>query len=202
MVIIGLTGGSGVGKGCVCREFLKYNINSIDTDQTARQVCDKGKPCLNELVTYFGNVILNDDGTLNRKQLASIAFADKDKHAFLNKTTHYYILNEARAWLNTQRAEGHIAAIVDAPLLFESSFDKECDVIISVTAPREKRIERLLIRDNIPLEAIELRLSKQWNDEFYTEKSNFVIQNNGSLEEVAEQVKKIYNQLFSSSNME
>ena len=202
MVIIGLTGGSGVGKGCVCREFLKYNINSIDTDQTARQVCDMGKPCLNELVSNFGNVILNEDGSLNRKQLASIAFADKNKHATLNKITHYYILNEVRTWLDTQRTEGHIAAIVDAPLLFESGFDKECDVIIAVTAQREKRIERLLVRDNISLEAIELRLSKQWNDDFYTEKSNFVIQNNGSLDEVAEQVKTVYNKLFLANNME
>lgn len=196
MVVIGLTGGSGVGKGCVCREFLKYNINSIDTDQTARQVCGVDKPCLKELVSTFGNIILNEDGTLNRKQLASIAFADKDKHETLNKITHYYILNEVRAWLDTQRTAGHIAAIVDAPLLFESGFDKECDIIIAVTAPREKRLERLLLRDNIPLEAIELRLSKQWNDEFYTKKSNFVIRNNDSLEDIAEQVKQIYNQLF------
>ncbi len=202
MIIIGLTGGSGVGKGCVCREFLKYNINSIDTDQTARQVCDKDKPCLNELVSTFGNVILNEDGTLNRKQLASIAFADKNKHTILNKITHYYILNEVRTWLDTQRTEEHIAAIVDAPLLFESGFDKECDVIIAVTAPRKKRIERLLIRDNISLEAIKLRLSKQWNDEFYTKKSNFIITNNGSLDEVADQVKSIYNKLFSVNNME
>ena len=196
MVVIGLTGGSGVGKGCVCREFLKYNINSIDTDQTARQVCGVDTPCLNELVSTFGNIILNEDGTLNRKQLASIAFADKDKHETLNKITHYYILNEVRAWLDTQRTAGHIAAIVDAPLLFESGFDKECDIIIAVTAPREKRLERLLLRDNIPLEAIELRLSKQWNDEFYTKKTNFVIRNNDSLEDIAEQVKQIYNQLF------
>lgn len=196
MVVIGLTGGSGVGKSCISREFLKYNINSIDTDQTARQVCDKGKPCLNELVLNFGKTILNEDGTLNRKQLASIAFADKDKHTTLNKITHYYILNEVRTWLDTQRVQGHIAAIVDAPLLFESSFDKECDIIIAVTAPREKRIERLLVRDNIPLEAIELRLSKQWNDDFYTQKSNFVIRNEGSLEDIAKQVETIYNQLF------
>jgi dephospho-CoA kinase len=202
MIVIGLTGGSGVGKGCVCQEFLKYNINAIDTDQTARQVCDVGKPCLNELVSTFGNIILNNDGTLNRKQLASIAFSDNNKHEALNKITHYYILNEVRTWLDTQRTEGHIAAIVDAPLLYESGFDKECDIIIAVTAPRDKRIERLLIRDNIPLEAIELRLSKQWDDEFYTQKANFEIHNNGSLDDIAEQVKNVYNQLFSVNNME
>lgn len=202
MIVIGLTGGSGVGKGCVCQEFLKYNINSIDTDKTSRQVCDKGKPCLNELVSQFGNVILNNDGTLNRKQLASIAFSDKDKHAVLNKITHHYILNEVRSWLETQRSAGHIAAIVDAPLLYESGFDKECNLIIAVTSPRESRIQRLLVRDNIPLEAIELRLSKQGNDSFYTDKANFVIHNNGSLDDIAEQVKIIYNQLFSVNNME
>ncbi len=202
MIVIGLTGGSGVGKGCVCQEFSKYNINSIDTDKTAREVCGSGKPCLNELVANFGKTILNPDGTLNRKTLASIAFSDKGKHALLNKITHHYILNEVRSWLDSQRNEKRIAAIVDAPLLFESGFDKECNVIIAVTASRDKRIERLLHRDIIPLEAIELRLSKQWNDDFYTEKSNFVIQNNGSLTDIAEQVEAVYNHLFPTNTTE
>ena len=92
MIVIGLTGGSGVGKGCVCQKFLKYNVPAIDTDKTSRSVCDPGMPCLNELVSCFGHSILNPDGILNRKELASIAFSDKEKHEQLNKISHYYIL--------------------------------------------------------------------------------------------------------------
>lgn len=196
MIVIGLTGGSGSGKGCVCKSFLRYGINAIDTDKTSREVCEKGKPCLNELVASFGDSILFEDGTLNRASLASIAFSDSDKLAVLNKITHYHILNEVRVWLDTQKRQGCRAAIVDAPLLFESGFDKECDVIVAVTAPREERIKRLLLRDGITRDAIELRLSKQHPDEFYTERSDFTITNNGSLEDVNLQADMIYRKLF------
>ncbi len=200
MIVIGLTGNSGSGKSCVCQNFLKYNINSIDTDKTAREVCNKGKPCLNELVNFFGNTILNPDGTLNRKALAAIAFSDKQKHYALNSITHKYILSEVRLWLDTQKHEKRIAAIVDAPLLFESGFAKECDVIIAVTAKKDIRINRILERDDITVDAAELRLSKQGDDTFYTHKANYVIENNGSLEDLYTQTDKIYKKLFSANN--
>lgn len=197
MIVIGLTGGTGSGKGCVCRKFLKYNIEAIDTDQTSRSVCDKGMPCLNELVSHFGPSILNPDGTLNRKALAAIAFSDSEKHAILNKTTHKYILNEVRVWLENQRKQNRVAAIVDAPLLFESGFDKECDVIVAVTAPRSLRLKRILARDGITTEAAELRLSKQGNDSFYTDRAQYTVINNGSLEDLDQQIDRIYQDIIS-----
>ena len=196
MLVIGLTGGSGVGKGCVSRSLLRYGIEAIDTDQTARSVCEKGSPCLNELVTAFGDGILNSDGTLNRPALAALAFSDVERHKTLNKITHFHILNQARIWLDGPRKAGKPAAVVDAPLLFESGVDGECDVIIAVTAPRDQRIKRLLARDSVSLEAIELRLSKQKDDGFYTEKADFVIENNGSLEEIDRRVDEIVRRLF------
>lgn len=196
MLIIGLTGGSGSGKGRVCDSFLRYGINSIDTDKTSRSVCEKDKPCLKKLTEVFGNTILKPDGSLDRPALAAIAFSDKAKHLMLNEITHFYILNEVRRWLNKEKTQGKIAAIVDAPLLFESGFNKECHKIITVTAPREERIKRLLLRDGITREAIELRLSKQHNDTFYTEKSDFVIDNTGSLEDINKQIDSIYDKLF------
>ncbi|MBE6718481.1 MAG: dephospho-CoA kinase [Ruminococcaceae bacterium] len=196
MLVIGLTGGTGSGKGCVCRKFLNYKINSIDTDKTSRKVCDVGTPCLNELVQNFGSTILNPDRTLNRKALAEIAFSDKQKHLTLNQITHKYILNEVRTWLNLEKNNGTKAAIVDAPLLYESGFDKECDVIIAVTAPVETRIKRIIERDNISIDAAKLRLSKQGDDDFYTQKADFVITNNGNLDELDLQIENIYNTLL------
>ena len=200
MLVIGITGGTGSGKGFVCRLFEKLGINSIDTDQTSRQVCGAGMPCLIELAQTFGNDILNPDGSLNRKKLASIAFSDKQKHLILNKITHFHILNEVRNQLNIERENGKAAAIVDAPLLYESGFDKECDVIIAVTADESIRIKRIIERDNISIDEIKQRLSKQGDDSFYTQKANYVITNNGSADDLQKQVEAVYNSIFKKHN--
>ena len=196
MLVIGLTGGTGSGKGYVCQLFSKYNINFIDTDKVAREVCETGKPCLNDLVSVFGNEILNADKSLNRKKLASIVFTDKNKLQTLNSITHKYILDKTRAWLENEKQNGKPAAIVDAPLLFESNFDKECDIIISVIADKDIRRERLLKRDHISLEEIDRRFQNQGDDEFYTKNVQFVITNNGSAEHVEKQIQEIYDKLF------
>ena len=195
MLVRGLTGGTGSGKGTVCQKFLKYNINSIDTDQTSRQVCAAGTPCLNELVDTFGSCILNPDQTLNRQELAKIAFSDKDKHLKLNSITHKYILAEVRKQIEAEEKKGAKAIIVDAPLLYESGFDKECDFIIAVTASAESRIKRIIKRDNITVEMANIRLSKQGNDKFYTSKADYIITNDGNPEDLDIQIDKIYSMI-------
>ncbi len=196
MIVIGLTGGTGAGKGCVCQKFLQYNINSLDTDWVSREVCSKGTPCLNELVKTFGNTILNDDGTLNRKRLGSIVFSDREKLNILNSISHRYILDYARNWLDGQKADSKIAAIIDAPLLYESGFDKECDVIIAVISDKEARTKRIMSRDSISLDDANKRLNNQGDDSFYTQKADYVITNNGSLDDLDAQIQNIYNDIF------
>lgn len=196
MKVIGLTGGTGSGKGLVCQCFQKHNINSIDTDKVAREVCDVGKPCLLELVSVFGETILNQDSSLNRKALASIVFSDKDKLSKLNSITHRYILDTARLWLKEQQRQNKPAAIVDAPLLFESGFDKECDVIISVVSDKKERIARLLERDGITKEQIQKRFDNQHDDEFYKKNSHYVITNNGTKDELQAEVDALFSLLF------
>ena len=121
MLIVGLTGQSGAGKGEFSRIFKSFDgVYCLDTDTTAREVVEKGKPCLKELCEYFGNEILESDGTLDRKKLASIAFADEEKHKNLNRITHFYVVEEIKKWLDDVKKEGAKVAIIDAPLLFES----------------------------------------------------------------------------------
>lgn len=201
MIVIGLTGGTGAGKGTVCKIFSRYGINSIDTDQTARSVCLPNKPCLIELINYFGSSILNPDGSLNRPALADAAFSSKEKHRMLNTITHKHILAEVRLWLEEQKKSQKIAAIVDAPLLFESGFDKECDIIISVTAPTESRKQRIIERDSLSDFQAEQRMSKQHPDKFYTDKSHFVITNTGSLSDLNKQIDVIFNSLLKNGSV-
>ncbi len=195
MIVIGITGGTGSGKGFVCERFTKYNINSLDTDIVSRSVCYAGSDCLDELVSYFGSQILNEDGTLNRKLLANIAFTDKEKHSALNSITHKYILKEICNWINTQKKAGAKYAIVDAPMLFESGTDKLCDVIISVIASEEIRIQRVLKRDNIHIDEVKNRIKRQHDDEFYIKNSDYTITNDGDTVSLDKQIDIIYNSI-------
>jgi len=174
---LGLTGGSGAGKGYISDIFAKHGIYSLDTDLVSREVNSYGQPCYFDLVDFFGTDILNDDKTINRKLLAKKAFSDDAKYKVLNEISHHYILAYCRDWLSAREKEGCLAAIIDAPLLFESGFDSECDYIISVIAMRSVRIKRICERDGISRDDAELRLSRQKPDDFYTSKSDFVIYN-------------------------
>ena len=90
MVVFGITGGSGSGKTSVSKMLEKLGVHIIDTDVIAHEIVEPNSDCLNELVDYFGDSILNDDKTLNRKKLASIAFSDKQKTEALSNITHKF----------------------------------------------------------------------------------------------------------------
>jgi len=192
LIIIGLTGGSGAGKGEVCRAFLSLGIESVDTDKVSRDATKKGSECLRELTENFSGAILTAYGELDRKKLAEIAFSSRENLDLLNKITHKHILNECRRIILDMQTAGRKAVVVDAPLLFESGFDKSCDVIISVTADLDKRIERITARDNITREQAETRINSQKSDEFFIENSNYVIYNNSDYADIYIQAAKIY----------
>ena len=105
MVVFGITGGSGSGKTSVSKMLEKLGVHIIDTDVIAHEIVEPNGECLNELVDYFGDSILNDDKTLNRKKLASIAFSDKQKTVALSNITHKYIRAEVVKDINTTDAE-------------------------------------------------------------------------------------------------
>ena len=89
------------------------------------------------------------------------------------------MLSATREWLTQKKNEGYKAAVIDAPLLYESTFDKECDFVIAVLAPASVRISRIITRDGISEAAAKARINAQPTDDFYTERANFVIQNDG-----------------------
>lgn len=197
MKIIGLTGPSGSGKSLFCLAAKQFkNVTFIDTDITARQVVQKGKPCLDELTCAFGSVILLPDGNLNRKKLASICFSDPLKHKELNKITHAFIIREIKLEIENLKKQGFDAVIIDAPLLFESGLNKICDQTVCVIAPYQTRLERILSRDGIDKNDAILRLDSQKNDEFYTSQSHICITNNSTTQQMLEQSGKILLQIL------
>lgn len=190
MLTIGLTGQSGAGKGEFSRVFSRYDgVVCLDTDKTAREVVEKGKPCLLELCSYFGNEILTDDGELDRKKLASIAFSDEEKHNKLNSITHFYITKEVEKWLYDAKERGEKIAVIDAPLLFESGLDNICDITLGIIAPKRTRLKRIIKRDGIDKKSAILRLNAQPKDKFFKEKCTYIIANNGNLNSLIKKAK-------------
>ena len=192
-MIIGLCGGSGSGKGTVCSVFSKHGIPSIDTDAVYRSMTSGPSPCMTELVSAFGNEILRSDGSLDRIKLANIVFASgaKEKKRLLESITHKHILSVTEGIIEDLISKGAEHVIVDAPLLFESGFDRKCDIIIAVIADRAIRISRIVKRDGISVQRAELRIDNQIGDDQLKGKSDYVIYNNGDVEELEVSVSEI-----------
>ncbi len=146
MLVIGITGGSGSGKSYICNALRKNGYHIIDADQIAREIVMPGRPALQEILSAFGNDILFDDGSLNRKALGKIVFSNADKLQTLNEITHKYIIKQIKNDVQTCNSQ---CCVIDAPLLYACGLDALCDVVIGITASRDIRAQRIVLRDNI-----------------------------------------------------
>ena len=196
MFIIGINGGSGCGKSIVSSYLSQKGLFNIDCDVVARKVVSKGNPCLKELSDHFGKDILNDDETLNRKALANKAFAAKENTELLNSITHKYILSDIRTNISNLRKTDCIGVIIDGAALIESGLYKDCDYNIAVTAPTERRLDFICKRDNITLEEAKLRLSAQKDESYYSSIADYVVINDGTIENLYNKIDEIYNIIY------
>ena len=167
----------------------------IDADVLARRVVEPGQPALKELVAEFSEDILNDNGTLNRRQLAKRAFATPEDTQKLNAITHPYILDLTHHILMQFEQMRERLAVIDAPLLFESGLDAACDLTVAVIAPAAMRLERIQKRDDLTAEQARARMAAQQEDAYYTDRADIVLHNDNDLDalrrEAAEMAKKI-----------
>ncbi len=198
-MVIGLTGQTGAGKSTVSRVFAENGYAIINADHISRKVVEKGSECLKEITEIFGLNILNPDETLNRKELAKIVFVDKTKLEMLNSIIYPYITTEIISQIKHFSENGKKLILLDAPTLFESHSDDFCEIIISVVAEPETRKKRIIQRDNITAEQAQNRMNLQLSTEFFIEHSDFIIENNDSVDvlngiskEVADKIKYYY----------
>lgn len=182
--IVGLTGQTGAGKTEVSKIIAFQGITVINCDEVAHEVADREKSCLADLALEFSIMILNPDSTLNRKKLASIVFGNPEKLKKLNEVMFPYIRAEIYKELERLSSKGIPVVILDAPTLFESGLNHDCDFIISVTAPLETRRSRIVVRDHLSDTLARKRISSQHDDDFFVENSDIVINNAGDLEDL------------------
>ncbi len=184
--VIGLTGGIGSGKTTIANYFEEMGVPVYIADNGAKRVM-QSEEIVKEVKTAFGQNIFDGD-VLNRAKLAQIVFNDKEQLAKLNAIVHPAVKRDFELWMQEYKNFDYV--VYEAAILFESGRYKECDVIITVTAPEEVRIERVIKRDKTTKEQVLSRMKMQWNDEKRISMSNFVI-NNNNLKIAKEEVVKI-----------
>lgn len=199
VLVVGLTGQTGAGKSTVSKVFSENGFAVINADLISRQVVEKGSPCLGELVEIFGEGILNPDKTLARKTLGNIVFSDKTKLEMLNTTIYPYITSEILKEIKQYSDSGKKLVLLDAPTLFESHADDFCEIIISVLADEKLREERIINRDGLTKKQANDRMNSQLDAEYFASRSDYVIENNDTLEavnsiskEVSDKIKYYY----------
>jgi len=191
--IIGLTGGIGSGKTMVAEYFKSLGIPVYIADKEARQLMTSDN-IINALSNEFGKEIL-ENGIFNREKLAQLVFNDSKKLQKLNSIVHPEVKKHFDNWVEKHKNYSFI--VKEAAILFESGSYKYCDTIITVTAPLETRLQRVMKRDKTDRESVLKRIENQWTDEQRIAKSNYVIHNlsvESTKKQVDEILKKLKNQ--------
>lgn len=206
VMVVGLTGQTGAGKSTVSKVFAESGFAVINADHISRLVVEKGSRCLDEIIDFFGTDILEADGTLNRKALGNIVFADKAKLEMLNTIIYPYITKEILRQIKDYSANGNKLVLLDAPTLFESRADDFCEIIISVLADAETREKRIIERDGLTKLQAKNRMDSQYDADFFSAHSDYIIENNDSLDtvygisrEVSDKIRFYYHHIRSAA---
>lgn len=182
LTIIGVTGGSGAGKGELCRILSAFGVEIIDADKVAHGVIMPGKPAYREVVNAFGSGILGPKGEIDRKRLGAIVFGNKTSLALLSKIVHKYVCQACEEIFNNTTTP---VVAVDAAALTEGGMTGLCDLVVGVFANKQTRIDRIMARDSISREAAESRITSQMSDDELKTHVDIAIENNGSTDELA-----------------
>lgn len=195
MLKVGITGGIGSGKSVVCKIFSSMGIPVYDADKEARELADKDEAIKAKIKKGFGANFYDASGKLDRKKMALEVFNNKAALEKLNSIVHPAVIKHSEEWIKRQKDISYV--IREAAILFESGTYKGLDKIITVTAPEEIRIKRVMQRDNKSRDEILSVIKNQWSDREKIKHAHFVIINDEK-KMVLPQVLLIHEKLLSS----
>ncbi len=189
-IVIGLTGGIASGKSTVSNMIRKQGLRVVDADIIAREVVEIGQPAYKKIIETFDE-ILDEDKSINRQKLGSIIFADEKKRQQLNSIVHPAVREEMLKQIESEKQKNALAVVLDIPLLFESKLTHIVDKTILVYVDEHIQLERLMERNGYTEHEARMRIESQMPLKEKLKLADYVINNNGSLEETERQLRNI-----------
>jgi dephospho-CoA kinase len=200
MKLVGLTGAIGAGKSTVAKFMAARGARVINADNVSRELIKPETRAWQEIVGHFGQTILNEDGTIDRRKLGAIVFCNRAELEILNKIMHPKIIKEIKSRLAEIKREvgnGQIV-VIDNPLLIEMGMHHEVDVVVIVIAEEKVRFERLLSL-GLSKDEAKARIKAQSGKEQYHSLADFIIENNGTLKELQAKVAELWAALLKTN---
>lgn len=192
-MILGLTGGIGTGKSTVAKMLREKNIPVVDTDSISKEIIEYPE-IIEKIKAEISSKIFNNENKLDRKKLSEIVFENKEKLKKLNEIMHPVILK--KMWDEVEKLKKNYKIIVvDIPLLFEINMEKEVDKVLLIYSSKEIQIKRIMNRDGRTREEAIKIINSQMPLYKKREKSDYIIQNNDSLEKLEKNLDKIVQKL-------
>lgn len=195
MLLVGLTGNIASGKTEVAHIWAELGAPIVEADQLAREAVKPGSAALTAIVDRWGPEFRLPDGTLNRPALRRIVFADPAELEALNAIVHPEVRRARDLVVADARARGVPILVLDVPLLFEIGMDRQVDRVVLVDAEEEVRIQRLVTLRGLDEDEARRMNASQWPTERKREQSHYIIENNGSIEELQRHAVEVWSKL-------
>lgn len=196
MKVIGLTGGIASGKSLVSKMIQEYGFTVIDTDEIAKDILNNNQEVINKVKQFFPESYQGNN-KINRKILGEIIFYDQNRRMLLNDIIHPLV---KQIVLKTIKESNDEYLFIDVPLLYEANFSNICDEVIVVYVTYDTQLKRLMVRDNIDEEYAHQKICSQMNLEEKKMLADYVIDNNGSIENTKQQLIDILKQITKGRN--
>jgi len=194
LTIIGVTGGSGVGKTTALNVLREKGALVIDADEVYYGLCRDSVPMLAEIEARFPGVV--EDGVLQRKKLGSVVFADAEALEDLRRITDAYVEREIDRLLSDHAANGGKHAAVDAINVLGTKLETYAKATVGVTAPEESRVARLVAREGITEEYARLRIRAQQPDVYFEQHCTYTLRNDGSKEDYRRRCEELFSKIL------
>jgi dephospho-CoA kinase len=191
-----LTGGIATGKSYVRARLTSHGIPALDGDTLARDAVAPGSPGLDAVTERFGPDVLQPDGSLDRRRLGALVFADPQARADLEAIVHPRVREATSAWLDRLADGGESLAIVDIPLLFETGRERDFDRVIVTSCPRNQQIARIVERDGLSPAEAEARIDAQLPTDEKVRRADFVVDTGGTFGDTNRQVDRVVERLL------
>ena len=192
MLVLGLTGGIACGKSTISITLKELGAVIVDGDVLARELTAPGGPALPDLRRAFGDEVFSPDGTLNRRALGAVVFADDKARDTLDGIMQPLLLTMILRDIEEARLSGAAVCVLDMPLLYEKNIDRLCDRVWCAYIPRETQLERLMQRDGYTLEEAEARLRSQLPAAEKAARADVIIDTSGTIQYTKEYVISLY----------